>query len=305
VEVLCNMLAVFLAEADRDDWRAEKPAQSGPGKHRNFSFLLPVVKEGYRSAATIEHSGLVDQLWERTNDTVAQMIAPICSGPVQHFAQAERLAEILDETAKHVPHARHNELCTILATGAYKAQEIAISQADYSRQVEGREKRTSLKRRGGALRVFEACMSGLALLQPQSEILLSITRQVFQDALAFDKNRSGSTNNVSFDIAILACKAIKASSSAEGLVVAVFAQLCLLISSGNSDLRTEAGGLLERVNIAKALSEATTCRDEAERRASEAEKENELLKIALAELRDENRKLQRDIAVFSASSALT
>ena len=109
----------------------------------------------------------------------------------------------------------------------------------------------------------------------------------------------------SIQCAIVTCQALQTSDDPRAFVVTLFAQLCMLVTVDHAELRSRAGALLERVNIGEALSEATTLRTEAEERAMAAEEENELLKIALEELREENRRLQRDVAVLSASSVLT
>ena len=87
----------------------------------------------------------------------------------------------------------------------------------------------------------------------------------------------------------------------ETLVIGLFPQLCLLITVDHPSLRTEVAAIMETVNIAKAMDDATSQMENAERRASASEQENELLTVAIGELREENSRLQRDIAVFSAT----
>ena len=307
-QLLCNVLSVFIG--DSEDVRSEESNQSIE-KNRSYGLLVPVLKAGLRSGSTLgeEYAGLLVLLWERIDEVVSQMIAPVQSSHVPYFAQPLDLSEIIDETVKYSPLELQGKICAIVAAGAYKALEVSRGQAEYLGRIESREKKqTVTRRRDGALRVFEACMFGLCALQPDSEVLVSISRQVFQEALNVagqDGKQLRNETATSIDVAVLTCKAINSSSRPKPLAVAVFAQLCLLVSINHSALREEAGALLERVNIAEALSEATKRREHAEKRALEAEEENELLKIALDELREENRKLQRDIAVFSASSALT
>jgi chaperonin cofactor prefoldin len=99
--------------------------------------------------------------------------------------------------------------------------------------------------------------------------------------------------------------AIKSGSNVEGLVIAIFPQLCKLLAVDSSKLRAQVGEMMESVNIGKALADASTRVEAAESKVDMLERENEDLLIAIDELREENERLHRDVAIFSASSALT
>jgi hypothetical protein len=113
---------------------------------------------------------------------------------------------------------------------------------------------------------------------------------------------------VPVEIAIITCQAIKQSHQMETLVIGLFPQLCLLTPVDHPSLRTEAEATMEAVNNAKAMDDATSRMEDAERRASASEQENELLTVAIEELREENSRLQRGTLLsfqLQCSSALS
>jgi len=132
---------------------------------------------------------------------------------------------------------------------------------------------------------------------------------VFDEALAIFRNQKGNNEtplrSVNVEIAMIICQAIKECGKMENLVIALFPQLCLLLTVDEANLRSELASIMETVNIGKVIADTTLRMEDAEKRAGAAEKENGQLTVAIEDLREKNSRLQRDIAVFSASSALS
>ena len=314
-EVLCLLLSVFLSECEKESWKFDSTSQKGLNRKRSYKTFLPVMEIGLASAEKLSESdsahisGLLDTLWEKVQAVLTQMLSPIrIASHAPYISQASNLAELVKSSVAHAPAARFDDISAILSSGALKSIDIASDQvSNIGDTSQGDGKVRSKKRCGEALMIFRACISGLCKLQPESLMLQSISKQVFSEVLdsITDKHDTRTLKNATVEIAVITCQAIKQTSGMEGLVVALFPQLCLLFTVDHPSLGREVASVMETVNIAQAVEDATSRRKEAERRAAAAEKLNEQLMVTIEELTEENIRLQRDIAVFSASSALS
>jgi hypothetical protein len=316
VQVLCRVLSVFVAENDKDSWAvesssSEKKESREHKKKRSYTLLVPVMEAGMISAARLDDSEnnsdfcqLLDLLWESVFTVLMQMLTPIQStSTVAYISQATNLAELINSAVTHAPERLKGELCTLLANSVSTSMDIARGHA--LGESGDSEKRKSKKRHDEALTVGRQCFGGLCRLQPNSVTLQSSARKSLQDALDSIAVKGVRENDVNVEIALTMLKAIKSGSNVEGLVIAIFPQLCKLLAVDSSKLRAQVGEMMESVNIGKALADASTRVEAAESRVDMLERENEDLLIAIDELREENERLHRDVAIFSASSALT
>lgn len=313
VEVLCMLLSVFEDESDKESWKSDSKSRKEPSRKRSYKLFLPVMELGLSSAEKLASTdvtnipGLLDLLWDRVDVVLTQMLSPIrIASHAPYISQASQLAELVKSVVAHAPLTRRNNIAALLSSGALISIDIAKDHFHATDTSRSDGKVRTKKRCDEALKMCKECMSGLCKLQPESSTLQSIAKQAFNEALASLTARqdSPSQKEVTVEIAIIVCQAIKQTDQMEGLVISLFPQLCLLITENNPLLRTEVAAILETVNIAKAMDDSTSRMEEAERRAEAAEKQNMLLTAALEELTEENSRLQRDIAVFSASSAL-
>jgi hypothetical protein len=315
-EILCILLQVFVEECDNESWKCESTALAEPNRKRSYKLFMPVMEMGLSSASSLEasenamDSEFFDLLWERVDKVLSLMLSPIhIDSQAPYISQATNLAELVKSAAANAPPRRQNDISALLCSGALKAIDIAKDHAthDVSTNTDGKVR--SKKRLDEALNLSRECMAGLCRVHPESSMLQAIAGQVFKEAIATfeeekDKNET-SVKNVNVEIAMIMCQAIRRCIQMETLVIVLFPQLCLLMVVDHADLRSELALLMETVNIGKTIADATARMKDAEHRATAAENENELLAVAIADLREENSRLQRDIAVFSASSALS
>lgn len=314
-EVLCMLLSVFNSECDSESWKFNSTSKKGLNRKRSYKMFVPVMEIGLTSAQKLSAtesaslSGLLDSLWEKVLLVLTQMMSPIrIASHAPYISQASNLAELVTSAVAHAPATRVEDISALLSSGALKSNDIARDQVvsiDDSSKGDGKVR--SKKRCEEALMIFRACIHGLCKFQPESLMLQSISKQVFIEVLDsfVGKNDTHSQKDVAVEIAVITCQAIRASSRMEGLVVALFPQLCLLITVDHHSLGREVAAVMETVSIAQAVEDATSRMKDAERRAAAAEKLNEELAATIEELTEENIRLQRDIAVFAASSALS
>jgi hypothetical protein len=314
-EVLCMLLSVFASECDKESWNFNSFSTERLNRKRSYKAFVPVMEIGLESAQKLSAtksasiSGLLDSLWEKVLFVLSQMMSPISIvSHAPYISQASNLAELVTSAVAHAPAARVDDISALLSSGALKSIDVAKDQvANIDDSTKGDGKLRSKKRCEEALMIFRACIGGLCKFQPESLTLQSISKHVFVEVLATFTERNGthSLKDVTVDIAVITCQAIRASGRMESLVVALFPQLCLLITVDHPSLGREVAAVMETVNIAQAVDDATSRMKEAERRAAAAEKLNKELTATIEELTEENVRLQRDIAVFSASSALS
>ena len=315
VQVLCRLLSVFVTESDKESWNVLSTEEKDEHRKRSYKLFVPVMEAGLAGAGRLAKSSssdneLLDLLWERVEMVLSQMLSPIhIPDTPPYISQAAHLAKMIKSTISHSPASRKNEICSLLSSGAFKSMDIAKQHSlALDEDAKPDVKKHAKKRHDEALKMCDECVAGLCTLQPDSQILRHIAKQTFDDVISsMEKNKDllPSIDTVEIEIALITCQAIRKSQEMEALVVSLFPQLCVLVSVNHFALRSEVASIMELVNIGEALVDATQKMEVAERRAETAEKENELLMIAIEELREENERLHRDIAVFSASSALT
>jgi hypothetical protein len=306
VQVLTMLLSVFITESDKESWKLPATTIKTPSRKRNYRNFISIMEAGLTSAEVLQvpddvtTESLLDLLWERVDMVLSQMLSPIhIASHAPYISQASNLAELVKCTVSHAPNARHNGVAALLANGAVKSMEIAKDHGIGAIEAEPVQNdgllRTS-RRKDEALKVCRECIAGLCKLQPDSTVLQSIAQQIFSDVLtSFSSDKKQTISDATVEIAMIACQAIKQSDQMERFVIAMFPQLCLLISVDHTALRIEVASILETVNIGKALEDATIRMQEAERRAEATEKENAVLKSELEELRQENDLLKNAI----------
>lgn len=315
VQVLCRILSVFVAENDKDSWTvellSEKKESKEHKKKRSYTLLVPVMEAGLASAAELEKSEsesdfglLLDLLWEKVLTVLVQMLTPIQSAStVPYISQTNNLAELVHSAVTHIPDRKKDELCTVLTNAVTISMNVARGHAKGDNGES--EKRKFKKRHDEALSIGRECFGGLCRLNPDSASLRSSAKKSLQDALDSLMRIGGCEDDVNVEIAQAMLQAIKSGLHVEGLVIHIFPQLCKLLAMDSSRLRAQVGNLMESVDIGKALADASTRLEATENKVELLERENEDLLTAIDELREENERLHRDVAIFSASSALT
>jgi len=313
VQVLCRVLSVFIVENDKDtdDSSSGKKELKEHKKKRSYTLLVPVMEAGLASAAKLDgvandsaFSQLIDILWERVNVVLMHMLTPIQStSTVPYISQTTNLADLIRSAVAHVPDRMKEDLCSLLALSVNSSMDVARGHA-----FEGKgdsEKRRSKKRHDEALSIGRECFGGLCKLQPNSVSLRSTAKNAIQGALDSITDKGVRENDVNVEIAVTMLRALKLGANIEGLMIELFPYLCKLLTVDSLPLRAQVGEMMESVNIGKALADASTRVEAAESKVDMLERENEDLLTAIDELREENERLHRDVAIFSASSAFT
>lgn len=315
VQVLCRILSVFVAENDKDCWTVElssgKKESKEHKKKRSYTLLVPVMEAGVTSAAELEKSEsdsdfslLLELLWEKVLTVLVQMLTPIQSiSTVPYISQTSNLAELVNSAVTHIPDRKKDDLCSLLENAVTISMDVARGHA-LDKNGDS-EKRKFKKRHDEALSIGRECFGGLCRLNPDSVSLRLSAKKSLQDALDSLMRNGGREDDINVEIALALLQAIKSGLFVEGLVIHIFPQLCKLLTIDSPRLRAEVGKLMESVDIGKALADASTRLEATENKVELLERENEDLLTAIDELREENERLHRDVAIFSASSALT
>jgi hypothetical protein len=320
VQVLSRVLRVLLAEGVRE--RSSMVGSNGKKemkRKRCYKLFVPVLQEGLRSATLLERQAngddvdnqelrdLLNVLWERICNSLAQMLSPVPVAPsVYRIPLPGSLIEILAATSEHVPNHHRGEYCNVLSSGASKSMEIAIS-ANSSSLKDGDAVRKLKKLSEEALSIFKSCFNGICQIQPDNAILPGIAARGLNEALKAIEER-GSENETTknaMETVLIICQAMRSHEKMDSLIISVFSQLCRLIGVENAILRNEIGQLLGTVDVAKILDEAQHRCSAAEKRAEVAEQEVAKLKSELRDVRTMNESLQQQVSVFTASSLLT
>lgn len=324
VQVLSRVLRVLLSEGvrERSMMAGGATGKKEPKRKRCYKLFVPVLQEGLCSASILEQQAMGDDddnmdkqelrdllnvLWERLCNSLAQMLSPVPVAPhVYRIPLPSSLIEILTATSEHVPYHHRSEYCNILSSGASKSMEIAIS-ANSSPLKDGDAARKLKKLSEEALSIFKSCFNGICQIQPDNAILPGIAERGLNEAIKAIEER-GSENETTknaIETVLIICQAMRSHEKMDTLIISVFSQLCRLIGVENGALRSEIGQLLGTVDVAKILDEAKHQRAVAEQRAEAAEQQVVALKSQLKDLRATNESLQQQVSVFTASTLLT
>ena len=328
VQVLYRILSVFTSEMNTESDSKETGKKRSHYK-KSYALLVPIIRSGLESASRLdnlnrsprdevadadangkEDPAWLEPLWEKLAVVLTHLLTPVrTASHGLYIPRSASLLDILNAFVTTVPLRENDRTCLILSSGVASSIDVAQSQSVIAND-ESKASEVMLKamtRGGEALKVFEACFDGLCRLQPHSQKLHELTKNVLEDALPSDLTESGTEgdNELHTDIAVIVCKVISRNAGMDRLVIGIFSLLSKLISVDNEALRREASNILGRVDIGQVIEEATKRCEVAEKRAQEAEEQIQELIDEIEDLREENESLHQQILVYSTSSALT
>jgi hypothetical protein len=273
----------------------------------NIKPVIPILTRGLAAVSSINKTKditlLVKLVWTNFLGVLMTMLtlAP-CSaaGDAMVVRQAEDSIEVVNASETFVVSSYKADLCKILTRGAKTSLSVSYEQNDFANKLDDDDlKSKALKYRDIHSRLFEVCFGAVCSIDPYDVQLRSIASQALEPALEM---ADGSDFNDA--VALTVCRLISKKRQMENLVISVFPVLCKLASSPNSRLRDTACNIISEVKIADNLKSAQTRCDEAEHRAIQAETKLKEIEHLADELRRENRRLKKDVAVLEASAVL-
>ena len=288
------MLSRYLDETAK----GESAWSSDAGVSTSCNLLVKLATAGFSSSKTLESNmsdapsevkrELLDALWGNFAVAMASMLSPKATGPnAMTILYSEDLKIIVSEACRHKPQRHTAEVCSVLSSGASKCLEIAQMAAESDSDV-GRLKQQR------TMQLFSSCFQGVCSLDPKNKQLQDLAEKVLSASLEIVRGKTDiNMENPNIQASLSVCKTMEDTEGTENLAIAVFKQLCQLVGVDEPVLRQAIGAVLSKVDVGRVLEDSQTRCDEAEQRASVAERQ-------VLELSQNIEKLLQEKAVLEA-----
>jgi hypothetical protein len=316
VFVFAQTLSVFTSESE--DVNPEKPKL--PRRKRHYKLIVPIISQGLQSAARLEtilgpsskanYERLrpVDDIWKTFGCCLSELLSPVpVTKDLMKFPRVAELIQIVEVALESASPRYATGLCSIVASGASKALEVATLHDTFARaNTESDIGRKSKKHQAEVLKLFATCFEGCCALQQDDLFLRSIAQQTLDgavEALLDATEAEPTTADVRIEATLIVCQTMQ-KQKLESLVIYLFPLLCKLLTCKDARLRESVSDVFISVDVSRILQGAHSRYGEAEKRARQAEERAEVLSTQVEDLKRKNQALKLEVADLKASSAL-
>lgn len=237
-------------------------------RRRYYKNFVPMIEVGLqstrrlvKSVGTGKRMELADMVLERFYNCLKEMLNPVPVG--RDMKKIPRVPELLTiitcattaVSTFDADHYRHHEqLSSVLATGALHALDVATDHAIRSSSERSAPPpnseigRKSKRHREELLKLFDSCFSGSCSLNPDDKILRSCATVALSSITSLSNNDDTNSEEmeakikVSVEASLLICDVLVGNKTkVDGLILSIFSYLCKLISIPTSITATSSG----------------------------------------------------------------
>jgi hypothetical protein len=298
VFVMYRILTTFLLHVESE------PAREFL-ENRCLETFIPVVAAGLTAAKELDTPESLELLWGSFCKCLSQLLSPtqVTDGVFAIHAVPDLLTIIAAAEDNNTVSFRP-VFCAVLSLGASKALEIArINEQQLATGSIAEDTVSTVKQQQQELlQLFQRCFEACCSLGTDVPNLHAITKSCLSAMLLcpMDDNDELAIDE---EAGLIVCKTLQ-KDKLSSLVVSAFGPLCQLVTSKKAIVRDAVGQVLNAVNVADIVETARVNEETAEHRARLAEEKVKELSKKIQDLVKMNVKLNQEVAILQASTAM-